>query len=108
MAHRYAGRLENGIEGEAAPRQEGDEVVTPFIEEMGDFRIEHATPIDPIARQVGSKVGRWGRPPRDREAGLGHVKEWERPGVCSAEALEVDCVAGWKNNQVCLNESRGE
>jgi len=97
MAHRYAGRLENGIEGETAPRQKGDEVVTPFIEQMGDFHIQYATPIDPIAWQVGSKVGRWGRPSRDRETGFGHVQKWERPGVSLAEELEVVGVAGWEN-----------
>ena len=89
VAHADA-RLDQGVvEGMAATHQESDEVVPPEVADFLALLDQFAVAVDPVAADVGSKVGAWRRARGLRIAGWRDLDEGAGFGIARAESGEL-------------------
>ena len=102
VAHADA-RLDQGmVEGMAAAKQEGDEVISPKVADLLALLGQFAVAVDAVAADVGSKVGSWCRAGGLRIARRRDLDERAGLGIASTERGELRGSLPGENDQVCL------
>jgi hypothetical protein len=61
VSHGDAGLDQGVLEGQAAPEQEGDEIIAPQVTDLSPLFDQFAAAVNAVAGQVGAEVGARGR-----------------------------------------------
>src|SRR6266404_2726521 len=103
-----AGALQRGVEGDARPDQETDEVVAPDVGEIAAVVLAGAVDEHRIARAIGAQVGAWREPARNRVARIGDLEHRAGALVALAVEQEVEAEGFGQYRQVALHEAGRE
>ncbi len=96
-------RFDHGrFEGEAAPEEEGHEIVPPEIGDVGHFVGELALPVDAVPGQVVAQVRAGRGEARHGGARLGHVEDGAGLPVPLGEEEEIEGQVLRKDGEVRL------
>ena len=102
MAHRDAGALQRFLEGKRTANDEGDEIVTPDIGEVGDPVAPPLLREDPVERHIGRDIEILAERDDTAITGPRHAEKRAWLGIVHTEAEEIIGKALGQDHEITL------